>query len=141
MVRFNGSSFELSDLNRQTTWITIYDGRGVLAKSVELHIKVKDNNVMWIDEHVDCSFSLLNLQIDYPSTFHSNTKLPESIGVSVIWHSENTFNAMRSYPIVLLLTSLSTLFLVLGMVVVYVRDAKNEEMSRQFKQPKTQKMD
>lgn len=47
-------SFELTDMNRQTTWLTVYDGRGVFAKSVILTIKVKDNNVVWIDEYVDC---------------------------------------------------------------------------------------
>lgn len=41
-------------MNRQTTWLTVYDGRGVFAKSVILTIKVKDNNVVWIDEYVDC---------------------------------------------------------------------------------------
>ena len=41
-------------MNRQTTWLIVYDGRGVFAKSVILTIKVKDNNVVWIDEYVDC---------------------------------------------------------------------------------------
>ena len=102
---------------------------------------MKNNNVMWIDEQVECSIPSFRLHIDYSTIFHSNTKLPDSIGVSVIWHSENTFNSMKSYPTLLLLTFLLTVFLVLGMVVVHIRDARNEEMSQQFKQPKAQKMD
>ena len=54
-------SFELTDMNRQTTWITVYDGRGVYAERVHLNIHVKDNNIVWIDVKVDCiTFEILS---------------------------------------------------------------------------------
>ena len=50
----NCRSFEFPDLNRQTTWLTVYDGRGVFAERIDLNIQVKDHTVLWIDEHVNC---------------------------------------------------------------------------------------
>lgn len=41
-------------MNRQTTWITIADGRGIYAETVNLIIHVKENNIAWIDVQVDC---------------------------------------------------------------------------------------
>lgn len=49
------SCFELTDMHRQTSWITIYDGRGVFAENVNLLILVRDKNIMWVDVEVECS--------------------------------------------------------------------------------------
>ncbi len=51
---FNFSCFEFTDMNRQTSWITIYDGRGVFAENVNLLILVRDKNIVWVDVEVDC---------------------------------------------------------------------------------------
>ena len=49
------SCFELTDMHRQTSWITVYDGRGVFAENVNLLILVRDKNIVWVDVEVECS--------------------------------------------------------------------------------------
>lgn len=48
-------------MNRQTTWTTVYDGRGVYAETVNLIIHVKDSNIVWIDVQVDCMIVVIIL--------------------------------------------------------------------------------
>lgn len=48
-------------MNRQTTWTTVYDGRGVYAETVNLIIHVKDSNIVWIDVQVDCTIAVTQL--------------------------------------------------------------------------------
>ena len=50
------SCFELTDMHRQTSWITVYDGRGVFAENVNLLILVRDKNIAWVDVEVECSY-------------------------------------------------------------------------------------
>ena len=65
----NYRSFEFPDINRQTTWLTVYDGRGVFAKRIILNIQVKDHNVLWIVEHVDCYYEYHDLIYRLPHNF------------------------------------------------------------------------
>lgn len=124
-------SFELTDMNRQTTWLTVYDGRGVFAKSVILTIKVKDNNVVWIDEYVDY----------YPSIFHTGSKLPDHFNVIFKWESENVFDSVHGYPVMMEVAVLCVSVLAVGIAVVQRKAEREALMSQQFRQPKTEKAD
>ncbi|CBK22269.2 uncharacterized protein [Blastocystis hominis] len=124
--------FELTDMHIQTSWITVYDGRGVFAENVNLLILVRDKNVVWVDVEVEY----------YKSIFHTGDPLPGMINVNFKWNVEYSYNSDRGFVVVMWCSMVITTLTVLGVIYVSEKQYVNEIRKQQFRQPiKTTKSD
>lgn len=137
------SCFELTDMHRQTSWITAYDGRGVFAENVNLLILVRDKNIVWVDVEVECSrWGGCVMLLDYKSIFHTGDPLPETINVNFKWNVEYSYNSDRGFVVVMWCSMILTTLTVLGIIYASGKQYENEIKKQQFKQPiKTTKSD
>ena len=137
------SCFELTDMHIQTSWITVYDGRGVFAENVNLLILVRDKNVVWVDVEVECSrWGCYVMFLDYKSIFHTGDPLPGMINVNFKWNVEYSYNSDRGFVVVMWCSMVITTLTVLGVIYVSEKQYVNEIRKQQFRQPiKTTKSD
>lgn len=131
-----------TEINRQTAWITICDGRGVYAKNINLHIRLKESNILWLDVDVECAGAFVPSRLDDARIYHSGEKTPDSVTVTYVWHKDTAFNSHLGYRSMMWFALVCSIALVIGIVVVSSMQVQEVIRNQQFKQPvKSQKTD